>query len=107
GPGETYGTRRPLVLAQAARLDCAAVRGDECVGDPESQTGAGCRLDMAAPAEKSFAQMRAVLRRQAGTLVADREREHAILLPSANADGRAGWRIFGRVRQDLAERLLD
>ncbi len=51
--------------------------------------------------------MRAVLRRQAGALVAHREREHVALLPSANPDARARRRIFDGVGQDLAQGLLD
>src|ERR1700676_1206351 len=62
---------------------------------------------MPAAPKKSLSQVCAVLRRQAGALVAHRERKHAALPPSANLDLRAGWRIFDGVAQNLSERLLD
>src|SRR5262245_15434902 len=53
--------RAALIDAGAQRLDLAAVGGDERLGDPQTETGAGCRGSVTSAAEGPLAELRLLL----------------------------------------------
>ena len=59
----------------ALDFDLAAIGGNESVGDPQSEAGAGGGRGMARPAEKAAADQLLFLAGQAGAAVVDREHD--------------------------------
>src|SRR5262249_26470801 len=99
--------RAALVHARAHRLELAAVRADEGLGDPQAETRARGGRGVAGAAEEALAEPRALLRRQADAAVLDRQHHVAAVALGGNGDRRAGGRILGGVVDYLHEGLLD
>src|SRR5690348_3724342 len=85
---------RAPVLAFARGLENTAIGGEECIGDPQAETGTGGRLDVTAAAPEALAHSRGFLGGETGASVGDRKDHVAVLASSAQADGRTAFRIF-------------
>src|SRR5262249_59996826 len=98
---------RALSLAATCRLQRAAVRLDEGLGDPQSDSGAAHAGEVAGTAEKPAPELFSLLLGQSGAVVLHRNRYMLRLGVCRDLDGRAGFGIFCRIVQNLADCLLD
>src|SRR5690348_5245300 len=104
---QTYGHRRAAAGTRAGRLNSSAVRGHKGIGNPQSEPRAARRGRGAFSAEKSIQYLAAFRLRQSDALVTN-GRGHAFAVRmQSDLDFRIWRRVFGRVVDDLKQRLLD
>ena len=102
------GDRGAAVGAVAFDLDLAAIGGDEGVGDPQAEPGAGRGRGMARPAEEAARRPGAFPPRVRPDAAIVHRQHHGLAVGTGgDADRRAGRRIFRGIVEDLHQRLLD